>query len=270
MQAMIDVTDDYSVIAGRQFEDAMKGGYPRMWKGQTMMRFPLEAYLQFADEAGDDGGSVHISRPRKGPQSSGKANGSTESSFDVFDGHPELQNMVDMPLADFLALVAGRSDDGDERSKDVDNASAASFRQHAEPAAVGQLIREPSLYGCQIVLAGAGGASANDSPLRQALASGAKACIPTWATKALEAADAAMGIHQSEGPDSRDRDESLGEIEVEVASINAWLCAGGVAKGPGCPTQFRTETHYDGYQNMMMVLEGCKTVRIWPCDTHCV
>jgi len=164
---------------------------------------------------------------------------------------------VSYPLSNFLAIAANRS------------ASTSSSSSSSST-------NEGSLYGCQIPLAGSGAPSptsggGGNGALRQALAAGARACVPEWATVAIAAADAAIeataastAAHCSEKDDDQNND---GESEAAggsgssscssgaTSSINAWLCAGRAEDGSsGTPAaMMRTEAHFDGYHNFMCV-----------------
>lgn len=169
--------------------------------------FPLESYLAFADARNDQGGEVSISRPRR---IDSKAEPNTGVA--VFDGEPETQRLVSLTLADFLALVIGRSQDvGVLQAEDFDHsanhANSRSLRARGEAALAKALhpsitsgefsdtsAASEALYGCQISLAGAGAPEA-PSALRECLAAGVLALLPEWAHQARAAA--AEAIHFS-------------------------------------------------------------------------
>ena len=150
----------------------------------------------------------------------------------VFDGAASTQRQVSMTLAAFLAVAVARDEGADADARDAARAVPGfdAGDEHDE------------LYACQVALAGSG---APRLPLRQAMAYGALACVPAWAREAREAAERACDA------------DAAGDRED--ASVHAWL---GAARDAARGTT--TAAHYDGYQNLMVVLEGGKRVELWP------
>ena len=264
-----------SDIARRQFDDALRNCHPRAWQGGALSTLSFEALLNVAESAGDDGGSVSISRPRisdRGRKGS--------PSVAVFDGEPDLQRMLQVSLADYLALIEGRSGTSTETGGTAEDggSDSASRKQallqrgegalaEAAVAAEGADVAVPAtrtctrkaecgggacgggsdlgaLYGCQIPLAGSGAPTPDErssGALRQAMAAGVLAILPSWATAAVAAAEAAILA------------TAACRNDAETSSVNAWLCApppSGSHNEDGSGTAdddtMRTECHYDG------------------------
>ena len=175
-------------------------------------------------------------------------------------------SQVSYPLSKFLAIVAKRS--ANNSNSDDSRSSSSSSSGHSNST------HDGSLYGCQIPLAGSGAPSlasggCGNGALRQALAAGARACVPEWAAVALAAADAAIEATAASATTTRgngDDDDECDDEESEagadsssssgaLSSINAWLCAGLTESesSSGTAAMMRTEAHFDGYHNLMCV-----------------
>ena len=192
-----------------------------MWKNETMKQLPVEEYLKFGDENNDDGGLIAISLPTKD---------SSVPDMAIFDGSEEHQEHVHITLADFLALVSGRTSSS---SSDVLLKRGMDAIRKARNGTDTDDMTMP-YYGCQIALAGCG-APQVPSVLRHALASGARTCLPAWAEEAITSAEEAISASFSTS--------DTPAFNSSSSCINAWLCAG---RGGADVQMMRTEAHYDG------------------------
>jgi len=164
--------------------------------------------------------------------------GRTAEGGPVFAGAATAQKTLPMDVAGFFAVCVARAYP-DECPADVAAMGAAALERHLPPG-----LREGPLYLAQCDLT-----SGAPSAVRSLLAGAARSVVPSCAAAAAAAAASAVD----------------GTGAVPGAQVNLWMCTPGSGGGGAAVTT--TDTHYDGYRNLLCVLDGAKTVSLWPPDT---